>query len=80
MEQDKPGHDEHSPEQTPNHINSEGRTHHATSKEENSPVDDAFIIPEGHSEQDNLRRKLLAIAWSLKKQKQRLKAAQDTLN
>ena len=76
MEQDKPGHAEHSPEQTPDH-NSEGRTHHATSKEENSPVDEAFIIPE---EQDNLRRKLLATARSLKKQKQRLKAAQDMLN
>ena len=80
MEQDTPGHAEHSPEQTPNQINSEGRTHHATSKEENSPVDNEFIIPEEHSEQDNLSRKLLATARSLKKQKQRLKAEQDTLN
>ena len=74
MEQDKPGHAEHSPEQTPDH-NLEGRTHHATSKEDNSPVDDAFIIPEEQSKQDKLRRKLLATARSLKKQKQRMKAA-----
>ena len=80
MEQDKPGHAERSPEQTPDHRNLEGRTHHTTSKKENCPVDDAFIIPEEHSEQDNLRIKLLATARSLKKQKQRLKAAQDTLN
>ena len=31
-------------------------------------------------EQENLRRRLIATARSLKKQKQRLKAAQDTLN
>ena len=79
MEQDKPGQAEHSPEKTPNH-NLEGRTHHATSKEYNIPVDDAFIIPEEHSKQDKLHRKLLATARSLKKQKQRLKAVQDTLN
>ena len=76
MEQEEPGH----AEQTPDHSDLEGRTHQTASGEEHSPVDDAFIIPEEHLKQDKLRRKLLAIARSLKKQKQRLKAAQDTLN
>ena len=80
MEQDKPGHAEHSPEQTPDHSDPEGRTHHTASKEEDNPVDDAFIIPEKRLEQDNLRRNLLATVRSLKKQKQRLQIAQDTLN
>ena len=76
MEQEEPGH----VEQTPDHSDPEGRTHQTTSEEEDSPVDDAFIIPEKRLEQDNLRRRLMAMARSLKKQKQRLKAAQDTLN
>ena len=53
MEQDKPGHAEYNPEHTPDHSDPEGRTHHTTSKEEDSPVDDAFIIPEKRLEQDN---------------------------
>ena len=43
MQQDEPGHTKHSPEQTPDHSDPEGRTHHTTSKED-SPIDDAFII------------------------------------
>ena len=50
------------------------------SREENSPDDDAHIIPERHLELENLHRRLIATARSLKKQKQRLKAAQNTLN
>ena len=76
MDQEETGH----AEQTPNHSDPEGRTHQTASGEENSLVDDAFIIPEKPLEQDNLRRRLMAMARSLKKQKQRLKAAQDTLN
>ena len=80
MEQDEPGHAEHSPEQTPDHSDPEGRTHQTASGEEDSPVDDAFIIPEKCLKQENLHTRLMATARSLKKQKQRLKAAQDTLN
>ena len=78
MEQDEPGHAEHSPEQTPDHSDPEGRTHQTTSGEEDNPVDDAFIIPEKRLEQDNLRRRLMATARSLKK-KQHLRADQDLL-
>ena len=46
MEQDDPGHVEHSPEQTPDHSDPEGRTHQPAPVEEYSPDDDAFIIPE----------------------------------
>ena len=45
-----------------------------------SPDDDAFIIPDERVERDNLHRKLMATARSLKKQKQRLKAAQKKLS
>ena len=50
------------------------------SREANSPDEDAHIIPETHLEQENFRRRLIATARSLKKQKQRLKAEQNTLN
>ena len=36
-------------------------------------------MPDSHPEQQNARQRLVATARSLKKQKQRLKAAQDTL-
>ena len=75
MEQEELGH----AEQTPDHSDPEGRTHQTASGEEDSPVDNAFIIPEKRLEQDNLCGRLMATARSLKKQKQRLKAAQDTL-
>ena len=80
MEQDEPGHAEHSPDQTPDHSDPEGRTHQPAPGEEHSPDDDAFIILKTRLERDNLHRKLMAAARSLKKQKQRLKAAQETLN
>lgn len=67
MEQDEPGHAEHSPEQTPDHSDPEGRTHQPASEEEYSPDDDAFIIPKKRLERDNLHRRLMATARSLKK-------------
>ena len=42
--------------------------------------EDAHIIPKMHSAPENLRRSLIATSRSLKKQKQRLKATQNTLN
>src|SRR3954469_11620553 len=62
------------------HVDAEDKTHQPLSREENSPDDDAHVIPKRHLEQENLRRRLIATARSLKKQKQRLKAAQNTLN
>ena len=79
MEQDEPGDAEHSPEQMSDHGDPEGKTHQPASGEEDSPDDDAFIIPEKRLEQDNLCRKLLATAMSLKNQKHRLNIVQDTL-
>ena len=46
MEQDEPGHAEHSPERTPDHSDPDGRTHQPASGEEHSPDDDAFIVSE----------------------------------
>ena len=46
----------------------------------NSTDDNAHIIPERHLEQENLHKRLIETARSLKKQKQRLKTAQNTLN
>ena len=43
--------------------------------QEDSPDEDAFIILDEQVERDNLHRKLMATARSLKKQKQWLKAA-----
>ena len=56
------------------------KTYKAVSGEENSPDDDALIIPKKHLEQEGLHKRLITTVGSLKKQKQRLKAAQDTLN
>ena len=80
MEQDELGDDEHSPELTSDDANLEGKIHQPVSGEGNSLDDDALIIPKKHSEQENLHRRLIAITMSLKKQKQKLKVAQDTLN
>ena len=80
MEQGEPGDGEHSPETVSDHGDAEGKTHQFVSGKENSLDDDALIIPEKHLEQENLHRRLIATTRSLKKQKQRLKAAQDTLN
>ena len=75
MEQDEPGHAEHSSEHTPEDNDPEGRVHQTGPGQEDSPDDDAFIIPEERVERDNLHRKLMATSRSLKKQKKRLKAA-----
>ena len=42
--------------------------------------DDEFVVPKEPLEQERLHQRLIATARSLKKQKQRLKATQDTLN
>ena len=75
MEQDEPGHAGHSSEQTPEDNDPEGQVHQTGPGQEDSPDDNAFIILEERVDQDNLHRKLMATARSLKKQKQRLKAA-----
>ena len=62
------------------HGDAADKPHQPPSGEENSPDEDAHIIPERHLEQENLRSRLIATVRSLKKQKQRLKAAQNTLN
>ena len=80
MEQDEPGDDEHSPGPLFDHSNGREKTNKPVFGEENSLDDDALIIPERHLEQENLHRRLIATTRSLKKQKQRLKAAQNTLN
>ena len=69
MEQDEPGAGEHSPGPLSDHSDGGDKTHKPAS-----------IIPEKHLEQEDLRKRLIATARSLKKQKQRLKAAQDMLN
>ena len=79
MEQDEPGHAKPSSKQIPDHTDPAGRAETAPGQE-HSPEDDAFINPEERVERENLHRKLIATARSLKKQKQRLKAAQETLN
>ena len=63
-------------EQSPDHGNMENQTEQPDSVKDNIPDD---ITPDRHPEQQNPRRRLVATARSLKKQKQRLKAAQDTL-
>ena len=75
MEQDEPGHAKSSSEQIPDHNDPKGRAHDAAPEQEDSPDDDAFIIPDEQVERENLHRKLMATTRSLKKQKQRLKAA-----
>ena len=71
---------EHSTEQLSEHVDAEDKAHQPLSGEENSSDDDTNVFPEKHLEQENLHRRLIATARSLKKQKQRLKAAQNTLN
>ena len=60
----------------PDHGNMENQTEQPDSVKDNSPDD---ITPDRHPEQKNAHQRLVATARSLKKQKQRLKAAQDTL-
>ena len=75
MEQDEPGDGKHSPGPLSDHNDAVDKTYKPVSGEENSPDDDAHIVPEKHLEQEHLHRRLIATARSLKKQKQRLKAA-----
>ena len=60
----------------PDHGNTENQTKQPDSVKDNSPDD---ITPDRHPEQQNAHQRLVATTRSLKKQKQRLKAAQDTL-
>jgi len=62
------------------HSDAEDTTYQPVSEEEISLDDDAFIVPEKQLQQEHLHQRLIATARSLKKQKQWLKAAQDTLN
>ena len=71
---------EHSPKMLSDHSDAEDSNYQPVSKEEISLGDDEFVVPEEPLEQERLHQKLIATARSLKKQKQRLKAAHDTLN
>ena len=79
-EHDEAASGEHSTDPTSEHGDAEDNPHQTPSGEENSPDEDAHIILERHLEQENLRSRLIGTTRSLKKQKQRLKAAQNTLN
>ena len=60
----------------PDHGNTKNQAEQPDSVKDHSPDD---VTPDGHPEQQNAHQRLVATARSLKKQKQRLKAAQDTL-
>ena len=62
------------------HSDAEDSNYQPVSEEEISLGDEEFVIPEEPLEQERLHQRLNATARSLKKQKQWLKAAQDTLN
>ena len=79
-EHDETANGEHSTDPMSEHGDTKDKPHQPVPGEENSPDEDAHIILETHLEQENLRRRLIASATSLKKQKKRLKAAQNTLN
>ena len=70
-EHDETANGEHSTDPMSEHGYTEDKPHKTPSGEENSPDEDAHIIPETHLEQENLRRRLIATGRSLKKQKQR---------
>ena len=63
-------------EPLPNNGNPDNQTEQTNPIKDNGPDD---ITPDRHPEQQTARKRLVATARSLKKQKQRLKAAQDTL-
>ena len=71
---------EHSPEMLYDHSDADDSNYQPVSEEEISLGDDEFVIPEEPLEQERLHQRLIATSRSLKKQKQRLKVAQDTLN
>ena len=62
------------------HGDAEDSNYQPHSEEEISPRNNEFVIPEEPLEQECLHQRLIATARSLKKQKQRLKDAHDTLN
>ena len=76
IEQGEPADDKHGGEPSSDHGNTKNQTKQPDSVEDNSPDD---ITPDRHLEQQNTHQRLVATARSLKKQKQRLRAAQDTL-
>ena len=63
-------------EPLPDHDNTKNQAEEPNPVEDNSPDD---ITPDRCQEKHNAHQRLVATARSLKKQKQRLKAAQDTL-
>ena len=72
--------DEHSPGMLSDHNDVEDSNYQPASEKEISFGDDEFVVPEEPLEQEHLHQRLIATARSLKKKKQRLKAAHDTLN
>ena len=76
IEQGEPADDKHGIEPSSDHSNMENQTEQPNSVEDNSPDD---ITPDRHPEQQNTHQRLVATTRSLKKQKQSLRAAQDTL-
>ena len=62
------------------HSDVEDSNYQPVSEDEISLGNVEFVIPEEPLEQERLHQRLIATARSLKKQKQRLKTAQDTLN
>ena len=66
-EHDQDANCKHSTDPTSEHDDAKDKPHQTPSGEENSPGEDAHIIPETHLEQKNLRRRLIATTRSLKK-------------
>ena len=76
VEQDEPVDDEHAFEQTSEQGNLDKQTEHPVTGKNNSPDD---LTPDKLMEQKNLHKRLVATARSLKKQKRKLKTAEDAL-
>ena len=62
------------------HSDAKDSNYQPVSEEDISSGDDESVIPEEPLEQEHLHRRLITTTRSLKKQKQRFKAAHDTLN
>ena len=62
IEQDERADGEHSTEPLSHHGDTKGKAHQPVFGEENSPDDNAHIIPERHLEQEDLHRRLIATA------------------
>ena len=76
IEQDEPADDEHAFEQTSEHGNLDKQTEQPVPGEDNSSDE---LTPDKLLEQKNLHKRLVATASSLKKQKRKLKTAEDAL-